>query len=263
MDTLLAAHARIRLTDDLGNRFLTHAKELASEEDFKKYFKGLFIQAEPFRNNGSLVSFSLNHALSGIQLYYKDNGKAKQFSLIINDKAIRFSNYVHAYESGNNEFVQQVLQNDTLKGEKMLYVQSMGGVKTKISFPHIKEFKSRNVVINKAELIITNIGENLNIYPQPVRLGIQAVNSTGKLVMIPDALTGSSAYFGGSYNEKTKEYRLRITRYIQNIIQKDNYRPYIFLVSEGAAAYANRLVLCGTDTTLSSRLRLEVYYTEY
>jgi len=133
-----------------------------------------------------------------------------------------------------------------------------------IEFPDIKSFKNINdgkVAINKAELVITNIGENLDLYPLPARLGIQAVNSEGKLVTILDALTGDGNYFGGSYKEP--EYRFRITRYIQNIIQKDNYKPYIYLVSEGAAAYPNRLILQGTDTTKVARLRLEVYYTEY
>jgi len=277
VDTLLEAHLRIRLNDELGNRFLKDYKKMATDEDFKKFFKGLFIEAIPSRNHGCLVNFSLVNALSGIQLYYKDNDKAKQFSFIINNtNTVRFNNYKHNYEVGNANFVAQVLNNDTVKGEKMLYVQSMGGVKTKIAFPNIKALKETNAngknrVINKAELVITNIGENMNLYPVPARLGIQAVKKTSgnpsakpELVTILDALTGNSSYFGGSYDEKTKEYRFRITRYIQDIIQKDNYQNYIYLVTEGAAAYPNRLVLNGTaPADISKRLRLEMYYTEY
>jgi len=275
IDTLLEAHVRIRLNNDLGNRFLQHAKELATEDDFKKFFKGLYISAKPFRNGGCLVNFSLINALSGIQLYYKDNGKTKQFPFVINNTAtVRFNNYEHNYNAGDFHFAAQIdstksVNERAMLGKEKLYVQAMGGIKTRIEFPNIEAFNEIHdgkIVINKAELVITNIGENLEKYPNPARLGIQAVKKTsGELVTILDALTGNSNYFGGSYDDKRKEYRFRITRYIQNIIQKKNYEPFIYLVTEGAAAYANRLVLkgTGTDTTDVSRLRLEVYYTEY
>ena len=265
VDTLTDAHIRIRLKDELGERFIRDAKDLATDETFLKYFKGLYISAEPFRNDGSLVNFSLTASLSGIQIYYheKDNDKPKQFSLNIKRTSIRFNSYKHNYETGSADFVSQVVEKDTLKGKQVLYLQSMGGIKTKITFPYLKTFKERKVVINKAELVITNIGESLDLYPMPAKLGIQAVDLSGKLVTIPDVLTGNSNYFGGSYDEKTKEYRFRITRYIQDVIQKNKYQPYIYLVPEGAAAYANRLILKGTDTKEPSRLRLEIYYTEY
>jgi hypothetical protein len=274
VDTILNAHVRIRLNKALGDHFLQNAKDLATAEVFKKFFKGLYINAEPLRNDGSLVNFTLVNALSGIQLYYheKDSTKTKQFSFLFNDKdlaPVRFSNYVHEYNAGNQKFVEQI---DSLKpvkereilGKEMLYVQSMGGIKTKISFPNIKAFKDKRVVINKAELVITNMGEDLHLYPNPNRLGIQGVNSSGKLVTMPDAITGNATYFGGSYDVKTKEYKFRITRYIQELIQRDNYQPFIYLVPEGAAAYASRLILSGTNPAeLSTRLRLDIYYTEY
>ena len=271
VDTLLNAHVRVRLNDALGKRFLQNEKELASAEVFKKYFKGLYISAEPLNNDGSLVNFTLASALSGIHIYYKDNGKTMKFSLFFTDKdlaPVRFSHYEHNYMDGNTNLVAQIDTTKTIEereelGKKILYLQSMGGIKTKIAFPNIKSLKDRRIVINKAELVITNVGENLNLYPQPNRLGIQGVNSTGKLVTMPDAVTGDANYFGGSYDEKKKEYRFRITRYFQSLIQKDNYQPYVYLVPEGAAAFASRLVLNGTELTSPTRLRLEVYYTEY
>jgi hypothetical protein len=74
----------------------------------------------------------------------------------------------------------------------------------------------------------------------------------------------NAAYWGGGYDATNKEYRFRITRYIQDIILNDNFEPSIYLVIEGAASNVNRLILGGTKPDdASSRLRLEVYYTEY
>ena len=264
VDTAKEAHARIRLKNELGDYFLRNTSQLQSPEKFKSFFKGLYICAEPLLNNGSMVNFSLTNALSGILIYYKDGTQKRQFKLKIDKDEVRFGSYQHNYESGNANFKQQVLGNDTAQGKNMLYVQSMGGVKTKITFPYLKALKNKRIVINKAELIITNIGENLNLYPNPARLGLQCIKTQGdNIVYLPDdAVYTNSTYWGGGY--KAPEYRFRITRYIQDIILKDNYQSSIYLVTEGAAAYANRLILSGTNPAeSSSRLRLEIYYTEY
>jgi hypothetical protein len=267
LDTVYEPHARIRLSDELGNSFLQNASQLANSTSFKAFFKGLYICAEQLRNDGSLVNFTIhNSGLSGIQLYYKNNDEAKKFSFIIKDKEVRFSIYDHDYEIGNPDFQNQVIENNTFLGKEKLYVQSMGGVKTKITFPYLKSLKDKKIVINKAELVITNIGEDENKYPPPIGLSLQAINLKGDVVFFPD-LDYGPVYFGGSYVSKDKEYRFRVTRYVQDMILRDNYEPYFYLVTAGAAANASRLILCGYDPTnltdKSSRLRLEVYYTEY
>ena len=262
LDTIVEAHARIRLSDELGSLLLRSASQMSSNESFKNFLKGLYICAKPLANDGSLVNFNLVGALSGIRLYYKNNNTASQFQFYIkSNETVRISYYEHDYQTGNPLFIDQVVHKDTLLGKEQLYVQSMGGVKTKIAFPHIKAFKDMNVIVNKAELVISNIGEDLILFPPPPRLNIQGVNKKGELVVLPDANT---TYWGGSYNATTKEYRFRITRYIQNIILHDNYEPFVYLVADRAAADAYRLILSGTHPNqASSRLRIEVFYTEY
>jgi hypothetical protein len=264
-DTVFEPHVRIRLCDELGNFFLRSASQMTSESIFKSFFKGLYICPKPLANDGVLVSFSLTNIISGIQLYYKNNTIPRHISfLITSQKVVRVSTYQHDYKKGSPDFVDQVNDSLSLLGKEILYVQSMGGVKTKISFLHIKEaLKDKNIVINKAELVITNYEDNTSKYPPPARLSIQGINKTGELVFLPD-LTNLE-YWGGTFDATKKEYRFRITRYIQDIILKDNYQPSIYLVVEGAARNANRLLFYGTNPTTdySKRLRLEIYYTEY
>jgi len=262
LDTIVEAHARIRLSDELGNLLLHSTEEMASNESFKKFFKGLYICAEPLANNGSLVNFNLISSISGIHLYYSNDTVHTHFQFYIKSNVtVRVAAYEHDYKTGSSEFVNQIISKDTLLGKEMLYVQSMGGIKTKISFPHIKAFKNRNIVINKAELVITNIGEELSLFKPPQKLSIRGVDSKGSLVSIPDA---STMYWGGNYDETAKEYRFRITKYIQNIILKDDFSPFIYLVTDKAAADASRLIINGTHpANLTKRLRLELYYTEY
>jgi hypothetical protein len=274
VDTLIEAHIRIRLSDKLGNSFLESTAQMKTQEDFKKFFKGLYICAEPvffcisMTNDGTLVIIDLTNSLSGIQLFYKNDDSPKKYYFPVNDKnTVRFNAFTHDYENGDPFFLNQVLHGDTLLGEKILYVQASGGVKTKITFPNIKTLKDKKIVINKAELVITNIEDDLILsnYPTPSRLSLYGVNPKGDNVRLPDdAIFTNSAYWGGNYNATEKEYRFRITRFIQDIILHDSFESFIYLVPEGAAASVNRLVFSGTNPeNEKTRLRLEVYYTEY
>ena len=262
LDTLVEAQARIRLSDEIGNLLLQNTSKMTSNKDFINFFKGLYICAKPLSNSGSLVNFNLTSSITGMQLYYKNDTISSNLKFFIkSDETVRISSYEHDYTIGSQNFVNQVIHKDTLLGKDILFVQSMGGIKTKISFPFIKAFKDKNVVINKAELVITNIGEELSLFPPPNQLNLFRINKEGETKTLPDYGT---TYWGGGYNETTKEYRFRITKFMQDIILRDDYQPFVYLVANRAAADANRLILNGTaPINSSSRLRLEIYYTEY
>ena len=151
-------------------------------------------------------------------------------------------------------------------GEDKLYLQPTGGVKMKIGFPTIKNtFKDKNLVINRAELVITNISEDETFFFMPALLAIQGVKSNGTIAYIPDdAYFTSTDYFGGTYSTSKKEYRIRITNYIQDLILRDQYKDYIYLVVSGAGIRGNRLIMGGLNPDdENTRLRLEISYTEY
>jgi hypothetical protein len=75
----------------------------------------------------------------------------------------------------------------------------------------------------------------------------------------------SESYFGGKYDASTKEYRFRITKYIQQLVQDSLINNNeINLVVNGAGIRANRLTFYGTNPDdFSKRLRLELSYTTY
>ncbi|MFM1897866.1 MAG: hypothetical protein RL577_106 [Bacteroidota bacterium] len=113
------------------------------------------------------------------------------------------------------------------------YVQALGGLKTWLRFPSIYSLiQDGNVAINKAELVLqTSSGfstsnsfysaPRLNLF-QPLSIG-QDPNS-GELTFFSDrnALIedGTSAGFGGIYNESNQTYRFIITRHFQNLLNR-------------------------------------------
>lgn len=264
------SHIRIPLAESFGYHFLNNKEQMANASSFGDFFKGLYIVADPTTGTGNLSYVNMTSSLSGIQIFYTKNDKQYLYTLTPTSSGVRYNTFEHDFTQGESSFMAQVINTpaDTALGAEKLYVQAGGGVTAKIAFPTIKEeLGDQKVVINKAELVITDISENNPHFTVPAKLRVSGVSkSTGKLVYIPDdEVYTSEGYYGGTYNAETKEYRIRITKYIQQLLLNDEYQNHIYLKVSGAGIRGNRLILSGTNPTgnSDSRLRLEVSYTQY
>ena len=92
----------------------------------------------------------------------------------------RFNQYDHNnYLDASPEFKSQVLEGEATLGQEQIYVQALGGVVTKITFPFIKNMASLgNLAINSAELIFTGVEENTG-NAAPDRLTLVEINPDG------------------------------------------------------------------------------------
>ncbi len=264
--TTYDSHIRIRLSDALGIKFLNNSDQLADNATFLNFFKGLFIVATASNGSGSLLYLNMTSSVSGINIYYHNDEGAKKYALVSNSNAIFYNYFYHDYDQSTNiDFKNQVLNGNTSLGKQKLYAQPLAGVKTKINFPYLqKSFKDQDVVINKAELILSNISEDELYFFQPYSLGLQAIVDNGISYLPDDAYYTSTDYFGGIYDSNTKEYRFRITQYIQQLILQSEAGQGIYLVVNGAGIRGNRLIFAGTEyVDPAKRLRLELTYTTY
>ena len=257
------AHLRVRLSDELGLRFFNDPAALRSNAALHNIFKGLYITATTTSSPGCMLYFNLRGSISAINLYYHNDGGNRRY--IFNTPATTtyytIADFDHSI-STDNMFKQQVLEGDKELGKKILYVQPLGGVRTYFNFPYLHDtYKDKQKIINKAELIIPAIYDGGHLLP-PAALTLQMIHENGEIGFLPDNLTGAT-YFGGTYDEKEQCYRFRITRYVQQLIQRPTYSKGIYLVVSGAGVRGNRLILNGTDKDLEKHLRLELYYTNY
>lgn len=263
------SHLRIRLSDDFGYKFLNNPAQMANASTFAQFFKGLYVTVENPNGTGSLMYINLTSSLSNISIYYKNNGTPKRYPLVTTTAAVRFNNFEHNYNNGSTHFINEVINrnpSDPTVGSELLYIQPTAGVKTRIQFPHIKAaFKDKNIVINRAELVITNVSNDLDYFFMPALLSLQCMSKSNGLSFLPDdSYYTSSEYFGATYDASTKQYRIRITQYIQQLITRDEFEDYIYLLVSGAGVRGNRLVLGGVDPyDPNVRLRLEISYTQY
>lgn len=259
-------HLRIRLKNTLAQKFINASgtADLATNVNFLNFFKGFYIKADPVNSAGSIQYFSLLNQLSGLYLFYhNDSVSSLTYRFIIDGTTARFTNFNHySYNGANSDFKAQI-SGDTLKGANTLYVQAMGGVKTKIKFPDVysKFALIGNVVINKAELVLKVDETTLAGFNPPDRLSLAKIIENDKMIFLPDQAMGN-AYFGGYYNSTTKEYRFTISKYIQQLVSAPGEINYgIYLMVSGSADRADRVILNGYANT-PGNIRLEVTYTK-
>lgn len=268
---------RIRLSNSFGQYLLDNQHRMYSNNSFKEFFKGLCITAASHSGQtGYMLLTNMNSSLTGITLYYHNNDKktrgksVQKYVFPCSKSCMRFTNYEHNYEtSTDNTFIQEVLHGNANLGAQKLYFQAGSGVKTKITFPYLKEaFAEHNnrVVINRAELVIQDISPDELFYIHPAALTLQAIKKDGSgITYVPDDESfTSAAYYGGYYDDNKHEYRFRVTRYVQDFINENsNLSNELYVVVKGSAVRANRLIAGGTGLDNNQRIRLELSYTPY
>lgn len=256
-------HLKIPLNQKFTEKLFTADTSLMNDVDkFLNFFKGIAIIAEPqiHQNSGSVVGFNIPSDLCKITIFYQAQGDTaqKKYDFLINSFCKRFQHYSHNYAEAVPQLKNQ-LDGDLSLGDEFVFLQAMSGVKTKISFPYIKNLKGDEIIaINDAQLIIKS-ASNSDVFPKPTKLSIRLAGANGTTcpMALPDETTG---YFDGTYNEKTQTYRFRISRYVQQIINDEiDGRNGLFL-SIPASNTGTRLVLHGFKSP-EAQIKLYIKYS--
>ncbi|MCQ2285700.1 MAG: DUF4270 domain-containing protein [Bacteroidales bacterium] len=265
-------HLRIRLADAFGINRILNSNALIDNNSFQNDLKGFYVEVESVTGTGCLIYSNLLSSLAGLTVYYKNDGNNNQqkytFS-ISSSKCAFYTHYDHFdYSAASSDFKNQVLNGQQNLGKSTLYLQGTSGVMTRMTFPYLANSFFIYLIINKAELVISDISEDEATFFPPAKIGLQLVKQDNTLsYLLDDEIYTSTNYFGGEYNSSKKEYRFRITKYVQQLVlgsrDPDNG---INIVVNGAGIHANRLVFAGTEPgelLKDKRLRLEIYYTTY
>jgi hypothetical protein len=254
----------------LGNKILQLPdSELDSNTNFKEAFKGLFITAQTTATGGAISYFNLPTTSTRLSIYYSnDTDDSLRYDFYITSTEARFNRYQHfGYQDASQAFKSQVLDRDTLLGQQNLYVQAMGGIKTKLRFPNLvamKKATGENLIINEAKLIFSSSNNDDESFSPPSQVALLKDDGAGGYEVLPDQYEGD-AYFGGLYKKSVKEYQFRITRYVQDMVlngeERDDFGLYMIVY--GASAKADRWVFNGINPIADTLkpLRLELTYS--
>lgn len=296
-DTLKKVPAQIRISLDktfIQNTILSRSTtDFSSNAKFAEYFKGLYAEINKTNstisttNGGGIAFVNFAGTSSYLQLVYKKtnttSGKdtvSVNFPININTGPVA-ANIKHDY-SGTD--IETQLNNPTpATPYNVTYVQSLVGVKTKLTFPNLANFTTDygKAVINKAELVVDlSAGTYGAPFFAPDRLSLYRFDIAEQPQNVPDhnqpTQTNRGDFraladpiFGGYYDSLKNRYIFVITSYVQDLIDKKliDYGTFIaptplsqFQITP-TASVASRAVI-GTFLNSNNRVKLNIYYTK-
>ena len=250
----------------LANKLLiADSLTMSSSENFRNYFKGLYLTVSEVNSDGCLVRFNLNDSKSGLILYYKnDTADSLRYGYVVSSVTPRVGKYTHNYSTASQEIQNQLINGDTSLGQQKFYVQGLAGVKSVIKFPHLLEWARKGkYAFNEVKLIFSGY-EPEPYLEAPAALFLVKRNADNTQEILEDQYQGGS-YFGGEYKSSTNEYVFRITNHIQNLLldttQVDNG---LFVYANGSSLNPKRFVFnCNQpESDTLSPFRLEIIYTD-
>ncbi len=266
---ILAPQLRIPLSKNFGKRIVDASTQgyLSSSAAFEDFCHGICVVPTNGNTHGSIISFDVMSANSGLTIYYHNDVDTLGFKFNITQASARFNNYNHfGFVNGDPSLLGQ-LSGDTTLGQQKLFLQPLGGAEIDFQIPNLKALNSDfAVVIHRAELFIPVDKNDVSAetYPKPVKLWLLGKDENGDNVNLLDYTlcantTNEGKYYNGTYDETTGCYRFIITRHVQQVITGGEGNYGYSLLVRGSAIVGNRVVLCGPEN--ASKLRLEVSYT--
>ena len=269
-DTITEPIIRIPLSQELGNYLLQIDSTAYNNPDtFKDYFKGLFLICEAVGQNGAVCSINLtNNTITQLQLYYHDAAtpqNALRYYFYITSTDQYFNHFDHDYTQGAPEFVAQLMEGDTCLGQQQVYLQSMGGIRTRISFPNISHWadtlEHSYILVNEAKLILPAPDDiDTVLFSAPTKLVLIGFKDDNTTFILPDNYEGEN-YFGGTYDDQSKTVSFRISEYIEKLILNKTYNYGLSLGIDGAAYNAYRWIINGPEANEEKKMRLDVTYS--
>ncbi|MCX7861519.1 MAG: DUF4270 domain-containing protein [Bacteroidales bacterium] len=245
----------IKLSDAFAQHIISASStDLTNNDNFIKFFKGFYFEAQPVASNGAILYFNLLSRKSKVTLYYKNSEGSKKYDFVFNNTCARINLFSHDY---TNSSIHSI--NDSTANDSLLYLHAMSGLNVKIKFPYIKEYAKQNLLaFVKAELIIPVHNDAFsNTYKAPLKLLLAALKSDGTYEFLPDYFVNTT-YFGGQGNSGLTEYRFNISRYLQQLAYTNKQDFGIVLFVSDNRVSANRVIIKGP--TAQNKMRVSLTY---
>lgn len=268
------AKLRVRLEKAFGQTILNNQSTgvLANNDAFQAFLKGIYITTQNTTglstNEGNILYFSM--ASSKITVYYHNPStgfgkkwmKSYDFAL---SNTQRFMHYEHDYSTGIDANLSAQLNGTAPANNATVFVQSLGGIKTKIETPYLLHWNdSGAVAINKAQLVIkvdTTALYQKDTFAVPDKLVVFGINDDNTSYILSDMNEGDN-YYGGSYDATNHQYVFNLARYFQQVLSGAHKNNGLYLVAGNGAMYANRVVLGGGTSGGPFQMKLNITYTK-
>jgi hypothetical protein len=266
-DTTSVKNIQLRLNNDAAMRIVSALKEagLDSSGEFSTKFKGLYFSITPAESDDQSIVASFNAQSSGTQLtvFFNGNGEDNPPSYYNFALGTHFTQIIKDH-SGSK--VESALQ-DSVTGQQRLYMESIGGSRVRLKIPNLRwlidtiENPSairEPLVINRATLIFKVANSLSNGVRPPSNIYLYKYIDSKTIESIID----NSFNGGGVYDADKGEYKIYITRWMQNLYNNNEEIPELDLSPVTDIRYftPSQAIFYGTAAG-ENKVRLEVIYS--
>jgi hypothetical protein len=270
LDLRLPPHMRIRLSDRFGQELLGQSGgfNFSSDTAFKDYLKGLCVAPDTASTpySASMLYFNLTSLYSGLQLYWHTPTRdSLSYVFPVGSTEIRSGYFKHNY---TGSAVEQHLSASVSDNDSLVFIQGLGGLKTRITIPALDSLK--DVVINKAEITLTqkiDPTKTDSIFKTPPQIVCVTADSTGRDLGIPDnqqffpnpgGVKVSKVTLG---RESYAQYTFSVATQLQEIVSGITEDRGLFLIIFKRAESADRIMAGGANRNDNLKMKLDLIYT--
>lgn len=253
-DLKVPAHLRIRLDDELGNRFLSRAgTSLSSISSFVSFFKGIMVRTDGTGN--AMAYINMAGGYSKITLYYHRGAtKGLLLTMPFGAGGALFNHHEHNYTATPTEIT---LNNAFPNAQETICLQGQNGTHLRFSMPTLPNLDS--VAINKAELEFTVLPQDDSTFAAPPYISLTLYNNTTN--KIHPNISSSGSKVEETINGQTVfKYKVNISLTTQKII-KGELDEYNFRIYTSQQSLRSDRVLLGGPNHPQYPMKLRVYYT--
>jgi len=258
--TFIADSLRLRLNENI----YSVLRDSCSYDEFLTHSKGIAIKLAD--NSQTAVTVDLSASNTRLTLFYHTTtiDSTLQFIFTINSGAGHSMYYAHDY-SGTPLETFATNRQDSISGTEKLYFEPLGGTRVRLNMQSfLDNFRAAHpyAVVHYAELLLP-VNTDLSDTSTPVRILALKKLADGTFTYVTDANVLSNPYtyggFDGYYDRSKKQYRLRVTRHLQELLRsgKDNGTE---LVIDARRSSAFRTIVNGTAT--DNPIRIDFVYSE-
>ncbi len=269
-DTVRQPIIRIPLSAALGEYLMNLDSVAYIQPDyFKNSFKGLFVICDPVGQPGAISSIAItDNTYTLLQLYYHNAAtpeKPMRYDYYVTSSEVYFNHVDHDYTQGSTEFVDQLVNGNLEAGQQTVYLQTMGGVRTRIYLPNLTHWADTldgsYIVVNEAKLVLPVDETSVDsVFRLPTNFVLLGFNSDSTTYLLPDYYEGTN-YFGGTFINSQRAVVFRISEYLQSIISEKKENHGLSLGINGAGYNAYRMIINGPESQQDNKMRLEVTYS--
>ncbi len=247
----------------LGSQYFT------SNENFKQHFKGIEVSAE---NAKAIQLLNPKSGDFAIRMFFRES--PLDTTSIPYDFLINYSEtptletfYLNLFTQDYSMAAFDLMNQDTVNGEPVVFTQTMSGVNTVFEIPDLSGYDS--ILVNKAELTVHLREGDVFPYIPPSLLYLRELDSDSLVGAAYPADYGSDIYSPnvdnvGGFVEKEQirvfSYKFKLTNHINELIHKDRENNPILILPNAQRASANRAIMYGGNAS-ARKMSLKLYYT--